>query len=150
MNSAVTAVGDRYVLEEMRDKGYALGGEQSGHVILLEHATTGDGQLTAGMLLKTLAQKGGAMSELNHVYEKFTQVMVNVHASNEQKSRYRDDEYIAGFIESQQQSLMGQGRVLVRVSGTEPLIRVMVEGRDAQAIALSAERIAKKLEERLA
>ena len=150
MNSAVTAVGDRYVLEEMRDKGYALGGEQSGHVILLEHATTGDGQLTAGMLLKTLAQKGGAMSELNHVYEKFPQVMVNVHASNEQKSRYRDDEYIAGFIESQQQSLMGQGRVLVRVSGTELLIRVMVEGRDAQAIALSAERIAKKLEERLA
>ena len=83
------------------------------------------------------------MSELNHVYEKFPQVMVNVHASNEQKSRYRDDEYIAGFIESQQQSLMGQGRVLVRVSGTEPLIRVMVEGRDAQAIALSAERMPK-------
>lgn len=149
MNSAVTAVGDRYVLEEMRDKGYALGGEQSGHVILLEHATTGDGQLTAGMLLKTLAQHGGAMSALNHLYEKFPQVMVNVRADAQQKSRYRDDEYIAGFIESQQQSLMGQGRVLVRVSGTEPLVRVMLEGMDTEQITRLGNDIANVVKERL-
>ncbi len=149
MRTAITAVGDRYVLEEMRDKGYAIGGEQSGHIILLEHATTGDGQLTAGMLLRVLAQRGCRMSELNGVYTRFPQVILNVAATNEEKARYKEDEYIAGFVESQQQSLMGMGRVLVRASGTEPLIRVMVEGRDEEAIALSARRIATKIEERI-
>lgn len=149
MRTAITAVGDRYVLEEMRDKGYAIGGEQSGHIILLEHATTGDGQLTAGMLLRVLAQKGCRMSALNGVYTRFPQVILNITATNEEKARYKEDEYIAGFIESQQQSLMGMGRVLVRASGTEPVIRVMVEGRDEEAIAASARRIAKKIDERI-
>ena len=142
-------VGDRYVLEEMRDKGYVIGGEQSGHVILLAHSTTGDGELTAGMLLRTMAEKKCRMSELNDVYVRFPQVMVNIKATPEEKARYKEDEYIAGFIESQQQSLMGLGRVLVRVSGTEPLIRIMVEGRDEAAIAASAERIAVKINERI-
>lgn len=149
MKTAVTAVGDRYVLEEMRDKGYVIGGEQSGHVILLAHSTTGDGELTAGMLLRTMAEKKCRMSELNDVYVRFPQVMVNIKATPEEKARYKEDEYIAGFIESQQQSLMGLGRVLVRVSGTEPLIRIMVEGKDEAAIAASAERIAVKINERI-
>ena len=116
---------------------------------MLDHATTGDGQLTAGMLLRTLAEKHCKMSELNGLYTRFPQVMVNVKATPEEKARYKEDEYIAGFIESQQQSLMGLGRVLVRVSGTEPLIRVMVEGRDEAAIAASAKRIAVKIDERI-
>ena len=149
MQTAITAVGDRYVLEEMRDKGYVLGGEQSGHIILLEHATTGDGELTAGMLLKTLAARGGRMSALNGIYEKFPQVQLSVQATEAEKARFKEDEYIAGFVEGQQQSLMGLGRVLVRASGTEPLIRVMVEGRDEEAIAASAQRIAVKIEERI-
>jgi phosphoglucosamine mutase len=148
-----TAVGDRYVLEEMRARGYAIGGEQSGHVILLHHATTGDGELTAGKVMKMLARKrresGLSMSELNAVYTKFPQVLVNLAATAEQKAAYKDDEYIAGYIESQQQNLMGTGRVLVRVSGTEPKIRVMVEGEDMEAIRQSAARIADMIRQRV-
>ena len=149
IETARTAVGDRYVLEEMRAQGYALGGEQSGHVILLHHSTTGDGELTAGKLLKLLAASKCPMSELNGVYEKFPQVMINLVANAQQKAAYRDDEYIAGFIESQQQNLMGMGRVLVRMSGTEPKIRVMVEGKDLAAIEASAQRIADMITKRV-
>ena len=129
-------------------KGYAIGGEQSGHVILLQHSTTGDGELTAGTLLNILAATGGKMSVLTGVYEKFPQVILNVTATPEEKARFKEDEYIAGFIESQQQGLMGQGRVLVRVSGTEPYIRVMVEGRDQEAIAQAAQLIVDMIEKR--
>ncbi|MEG0803439.1 MAG: phosphoglucosamine mutase [Pygmaiobacter sp.] len=146
---ATTAVGDRYVLEEMRAKGYAIGGEQSGHVILLDHCTTGDGELSAAFLLDILSRSGKQMSELNGVYEKYPQVIVNIEATPEQKAAYKEDEYIAGFIESEQQTLMGLGRVLVRVSGTEPKIRVMVEGRDMDAIHLAADRIAALIKERV-
>ena len=149
INTARTAVGDRYVLEEMREKGYAIGGEQSGHVILLHHSTTGDGELTAGKLLKLLAASKCPMSQLNNVYEKFPQVMLNLVANAAQKAAYKEDEYIAGFIESQQQNLMGMGRVLVRVSGTEPKIRVMVEGKDEAAIEASAQRIADMITKRV-
>ncbi len=137
-----TAVGDRYVLENMRENGYAIGGEQSGHVILLHHATTGDGELTAGKLLKMLAESKQKMSELNGVYTKFPQVLINVAATPAQKNAYKEDEVIAGFIENEQQKLMGMGRVLVRVSGTEPKIRVMVEGENTEAIRMCAQRIA--------
>ena len=154
IETARTAVGDRYVLEEMRARGYAIGGEQSGHVIFLHHATTGDGELTAGKLLKVLARKRAEdpavkMSDLNAVYTKFPQVLINLTANKEQKQAYKEDEYIAGYIESQQQSLMGMGRVLVRVSGTEPKIRVMVEGEDQAAIQSSAERIAEMIRQRI-
>ena len=153
INTARTAVGDRYVLEEMRARGYAIGGEQSGHVIFLHHATTGDGELTAGKLLKMLARKRGQgtklMSELNAVYTKYPQVLINLAAGKDEKAAYKDDEYIAGYIESQQQNLMGTGRVLVRVSGTEPKIRVMVEGQDMEAIQQSAERIADMIRQRV-
>ena len=144
-----TAVGDRYVLENMRENGYAIGGEQSGHVILLHHATTGDGELTAGKLLKLLAESGKKMSELNGIYAQYPQVLVNVTANAAQKAAYKEDEVLAGFIENEQQKLMGMGRVLVRVSGTEPKIRVMVEGEDMEAIQSSAERIADMIRQRI-
>ncbi len=144
-----TAVGDRYVLENMREHGYAVGGEQSGHVILLHHATTGDGELTAGKLLKLLAQSGKKMSELNDIYAQFPQVLVNVTANAAQKAAYKEDEVLAGFIENEQQKLMGMGRVLVRVSGTEPKIRVMVEGQDLEAIRMCANRIVDQIDRRI-
>lgn len=144
-----TAVGDRYVLENMRENGYSIGGEQSGHVILLHHATTGDGELTAGKLLKLLAESGKKMSELNEVYAQYPQVLVNVTANAAQKAAYKEDEVMAGFIENEQQKLMGMGRVLVRVSGTEPKIRVMVEGKELDAIHACAARIVEKIEQRI-
>ena len=144
-----TAVGDRYVLENMREHGYAIGGEQSGHVILLHHATTGDGELTAGKLLRLLAASGKKMSELNGIYAQFPQVLVNVAANAAQKAAYKEDEVLAGFIENEQQKLMGMGRVLVRVSGTEPKIRVMVEGQDLDAIHACAERIVNEIDRRI-
>lgn len=149
VHTQCTAVGDRYVLEEMRANGYSIGGEQSGHIILLDHSTTGDGELTAGMLLRLLAEKRCPMSQLNSVYQKFPQVMVNLTATAAQKAAYKEDEYIAGFIENQQQGLMGMGRVLVRPSGTEPKIRVMVEGKDETAIRMSADRIAEMIRQRI-
>ena len=144
-----TAVGDRYVLENMRENGYAIGGEQSGHVILLHHATTGDGELTAGKLLKLLAASGKKMSELNGIYAQFPQVLINVEANAAQKAAYKEDEVLAGFIENEQQKLMGMGRVLVRVSGTEPKIRVMVEGEDLDAIHACARRIVERINQRI-
>ena len=144
-----TAVGDRYVLENMRENGYAIGGEQSGHVILLHHATTGDGELTAGKLLKLLAESGKKMSELNGIYAQYPQVLVNVVANAAQKAAYKEDKVLADFIEKEQQKLMDMGRVLVRVSGTEPKIRVMVEGQDLEAIDLCAKRIVDKINERI-
>ena len=124
-----TAVGDRYVLENMRENGYAIGGEQSGHVIL--------------------AESGKKMSELNGIYAQYPQVLVNVTANAAQKAAYKEDEVLAGFIENEQQKLMGMGRVLVRVSGTEPKIRVMVEGQDLEAIDRCAKRIVERIEQRI-
>ena len=149
INTEKTAVGDRYVLENMRENGYAIGGEQSGHVILLHHATTGDGELTAGKLLKLLAESGKKMSELNGIYAQYPQVLVNVVANAAQKAAYKEDEVLAGFIENEQQKLMGMGRVLVRVSGTEPKIRVMVEGQNLDAIDRCAKRIVEQIEQRI-
>lgn len=144
-----TAVGDRYVLENMLENGYVIGGEQSGHVILAHYATTGDGELTAGKLLRVLAESGKKMSELNGVFSKFPQVLINVTANSAQKAFYKNDEVIAGFIENEQQKLMGMGRVLVRLSGTEPLIRVMVEGENMDAIKGCADRIVAFIQKRI-
>ena len=151
INVAVTAVGDRYVLEEMLAKGYNLGGEQSGHVILTDFATTGDGQLTAVSLLNYFAKETDKKaSGFNGCFSKYPQVLINVKTTNEGKAKYKTDEYIEGFIESKQQQLMGTGRVLVRLAGTEPLIHVMVEGQDMDVITKVAEEIADKIRERLA
>ena len=107
------------------------------------------GELTAGKLLKLLAESGKKMSELNSVYAQYPQVLVNVTANAAQKAAYKEDEVLAGFIENEQQKLMGMGRVLVRVSGTEPKIRVMVEGQDLEAIHRCADRIVEKINKRI-
>ena len=144
IETAITKVGDRYVLEEMRDKGYSVGGEQSGHVILLNYNTTGDGQLTAVKLLSVLAESGQKLSELNGIYAQFPQVLLNVQANEEQKLKYKNDENLQEYIKQENDNLVG-GRVLVRVSGTEPLVRVMVEGRSEAEINACAERIVEKI-----
>ena len=146
---ATTTVGDRYVLEEMFRNGYAVGGEQSGHIIFLDHATTGDGQLTAIQLLSILRHSGRTASRLASVMECYPQVMVNVPVSEEFKSRLMEDAELRGAVRTAEESLAGDGRVLLRASGTEPLIRVMVEGREAARIQELADGIADRIREKL-
>ncbi len=144
-----TAVGDRYVLELMRAEGYSIGGEQSGHIIMLDHSTTGDGELTGAILVKTLKRSGGKASELASDLQRYPQVLMNVKTDVEGKAFFRDDDVIQGYIESQQQELFGEGRVLVRLSGTEPLIRVMVEGKDEAKIMKVANDIVARIRQRI-
>ena len=149
INVKVTAVGDRYVLESMLEGGYSVGGEQSGHVIFLDYATTGDGQLTAIQLLKILKESGKTLSELASEIEIFPQITQNVNVSNIGKVRYSSDDEIKKAIASAEAELGNSGRVLVRVSGTEPLVRVMVEGRNEKQIKRLADEIAAVIKERL-
>lgn len=149
INVEVTSVGDRYVLERMIEGGYSIGGEQSGHVIFLDYASTGDGQLSAIQLLQTLKRSGKTLSELAQEIEIYPQIMLNVRVSQIGKVRYSKDEEIKKAIQSAEAELNGAGRVLVRVSGTEPLIRVMVEGKDEEQIKRLAEDIASVVKERL-
>jgi phosphoglucosamine mutase len=139
INVATTAVGDRHVLAEMRRSGYNLGGEQSGHIIISDYATTGDGQMTALALMNYFADESDKkVSDFNSCYAKYPQVLINIEANQNDKEKFKTDEYLEGYIESKQQRLMGAGRVLVRVSGTEPYIRVMVEGEDNDIINVVA------------
>ncbi|MBR2716983.1 MAG: phosphoglucosamine mutase [Oscillospiraceae bacterium] len=136
-------VGDRNVLEQMRKGGYALGGEQSGHLIFLDHATTGDGQLAALQLLRTICRTGKKASGLNAMVAQFPQELLNVPvASNEAKLRIMDDPALKAAAESVQAELEGCGRLLVRPSGTEALIRVMVEAPEKETAEKYAKRIA--------
>lgn len=144
-----TAVGDRYVLEEMLRNGYNLGGEQSGHVILADYSTTGDGELTAALLLSILKRSGGKASALAEEVERYPQTLVNVVTTNEGKAKFRADAELEGYIEAAQQELFDTGRVLVRVSGTEPLIRIMVEGRDKERIEHIAQSLAQRIKDRI-
>ena len=144
-----TAVGDRYVLENMRENGYAIGGEQSGHVILLHHATTGDGELSGVQLLKTVVKSGKKLSQLAKIMTVYPQVLINVQVTPEGKQKYNNDEYIISAVQQAEMDLMGDGRVLVRVSGTEPLVRVMLEGKDLEKITRLGNRIADVVRERL-
>ncbi len=133
-----TAVGDRYVLEEMRANGYALGGEQSGHVVMTDHATTGDGLLTALHLLARVAQTDRPLGELAGIVTKFPQVLVNVRGVD--KARVSESSAIRDAVAAAEEQLGDSGRVLLRPSGTEPVVRVMVEARTAeQAQALADE-----------
>ncbi len=150
IKSVRTAVGDRYVLEEMMKKGYCLGGEQSGHIILKDYGTTGDGELTAVVLLDILKKSGGKASALAGSLTRYPQVLVNVRTTSEGKARFKEDDELQGFIEASQQELFDTGRVLVRLSGTEPLIRIMVEGRDENKINEIARDIENKIKERIA
>jgi len=130
MQSVKTGVGDRYVLEEMRKSGFMLGGEQSGHVIFLQHNTTGDGLLTALQLLATLKKSGKKSSELASMMTIYPQVLLNAKVSNDKKARYMENAAVAKRIEEIEAKMHGEGRVLIRPSGTEPLVRVMLEGKD--------------------
>ncbi|MET8504392.1 phosphoglucosamine mutase [Streptomyces sp. NPDC004787] len=135
-----TAVGDRYVLESMKEHGYALGGEQSGHVIVLDHATTGDGTLTGLMLAARVAATGRSLAELAGVMERLPQVLVNV--PNVDKSRVQTSVELAHAITEAERELGTTGRVLLRPSGTEPLVRVMVEAADIEQARSVAGRLA--------
>jgi len=132
----------------MLDGGYNLGGEQSGHIIFLDDATTGDGQLCAVKLLSILAESGKKMSELSAVMERYPQVMVNVKISSEWKNVWANDVEIKNVIARHQENLGNDGRILVRESGTEPLVRVMVEGKNFEVINDIAIAIAEKIKER--
>ncbi len=149
INCVKTKVGDRYVLEEMVKNGYAIGGEQSGHIIFLDYATTGDGQMSAIQVLNVLKHTGKKISELASEMQVYPQVLINVRVSNFGKARLDKDEEVQLAIREASEELGDTGRVLVRVSGTEPLVRVMLEGEDYNQIKSLAESIAKVIEERL-
>ncbi|MDH6452258.1 phosphoglucosamine mutase [Streptomyces sp. SAI-119] len=135
-----TAVGDRYVLEEMKQHGYALGGEQSGHVIILDHATTGDGTLTGLMLAARVAESGRSLKELASVMERLPQVLINV--PDVDRSRVATSGELASAVTEAERELGATGRVLLRPSGTEPLVRVMVEAADIDQARTVAGRLA--------
>ncbi len=137
-----TKVGDRYVLEEMELEGYRFGGEQSGHVIFRDYATTGDGQLTAIQLLWHLRASKHSLSELASVMTRYPQIMKNVRVSPKGKLAFYNNEAVREIIETHKGKLGEDGRIVVRVSGTEPLIRVMAEGLDRNAIETAVDEIA--------
>ena len=143
-----TKVGDRYVLEKMLEGGYNLGGEQSGHIIFLDEANTGDGQLSGAKVMEILAESGKKMSELASVMEHFPQVMINVKISPRDREVWKNDSQITDLIERYEEELGESGRILVRESGTEPLIRVMLEGKDFKQINEYAIAISDKIRER--
>ena len=144
-----TAVGDKNVYACMRKNGYSLGGEQSGHVIFLHHSTTGDGEVTAAQVLQTMKRTGKSLSELAKCMEVYPQVLKNVRVSNIGKVRFSSDEEIKKAIAKAEAELGEDGRVLVRVSGTEPLVRVMLEGKDEKLIEKLCDEIAEVVRERL-
>jgi phosphoglucosamine mutase len=133
-------VGDRYVLEEMKAGGFILGGEQSGHVVMLEHATTGDGVLTALHLMSRMATSGQSLAQLASVMTRLPQVLINVHGVD--KSRAATDPQLSAAVSEAEAELGDSGRVLLRPSGTEPLVRVMVEAESYEAANSIAHRLA--------
>ena len=147
INMLETAVGDRYVLEEMRSGGYALGGEQSGHIIFSHFATTGDGVLTGMQLAARMVETGKSLSELAAVMETYPQVLVNVQGVD--KSALDGDSDLASLVSQAEAELGDDGRVLLRASGTEDLVRVMVEAKDQGTAQSWAERIANLVEKNL-
>lgn len=130
----ITKVGDRYVLEEMLNKNYAIGGEQSGHIIFLDYATTGDGELSAVQLLSVMKRSGKTLGELAKIMTVYPQILINITVSNQKKPLLDTDADILSAIKSAESAMGDSGRVLVRASGTEPLVRVMLEGADKAQI----------------
>ena len=137
-----TKVGDRYVLENMLENGYNLGGEQSGHVIFLDDNTTGDGLLSALHLLKVMVDTKEKLSELAKIMEVLPQALVNAKVPNHKKEHYMEYTEIAEAIGELEKKFNGEGRVLIRPSGTEPMVRVMIEGKDQKAIEEEAKKLA--------
>ena len=146
----VTKVGDRYVLEKMREKNYSIGGEQSGHIIFKDFATTGDGELTGRQLMAVMQRAGKKLSELSQIMKVYPQVLVNVRVSADGKERLAGDSEVQEAIRAVESTLGEDGRILVRCSGTEPLIRVMVEGSNEEQIGVLANRVADTIRLRLA
>lgn len=144
-----TKVGDRYVLEEMVDKGYVLGGEQSGHIIFLNYNTTGDGLVTALQLAQIVRKSGKTVQELKKVITIYPQVLKNARVAKSGDFTYVEDEVITNEINHLNAKYNGQGRVVIRPSGTEPLVRVMIEGQNQEEIASDAHTLASLIEERL-
>lgn len=149
INIEQTKVGDRYVLERMLQKNYNLGGEQSGHVIFLDYNTTGDGIITAIQVLTAIKKSGKKLSELKNVMEVLPQVLVNAKVDNSKKNLYTADEQIKEAIQKLENKFSGEGRVLIRPSGTEPVIRVMIEGKDKDILQKAADALAALIESRL-
>lgn len=141
-----TKVGDRYVLETMKEEGANLGGEQSGHIIFLDENTTGDGLLSALHLLQVMVETGESLSDLAAVMNVLPQALVNAKVPNHKKNDYMDYPEIAAAIAELEDRFAGEGRVLIRPSGTEPLVRVMIEGKDKQEIQQEAEKLAKLIQ----
>ncbi|MCR5627471.1 MAG: phosphoglucosamine mutase [Lachnospiraceae bacterium] len=144
-----TKVGDRYVLEHMKEIGAVLGGEQSGHIIFLNENTTGDGLLSALHLLEVVKLSGKKLSELARVMEVLPQALINAPVPNHLKDRYTEYPEVVSAIEELEKKYAGEGRVLIRPSGTEPLVRVMIEGKDQKVIEEDAKRLADLIERTL-
>ena len=149
INTEFTGVGDRYVLERMLEGGFNIGGEQSGHIIFLDHATTGDGQLSAVKTLCVLADSKMKMSELASVMEVYPQVLVNVKITAASKGKWKTIPEITDVVSRCETELGDDGRILVRESGTEPLIRIMIEGKDTDEIRRLADSVADIIKENL-
>ena len=144
-----TSVGDRYVLQNMLEHGHCIGGEQSGHIIFREFMTTGDGQLTAVQLLRAIKKSGKKLSELAQLMQVYPQVILNVRADKEMKRMVKVDEGVLKCQQQLEEGMNGNGRILVRPSGTEPVIRIMVEGLDREAIMNAAKSMEQIIIERL-
>ena len=149
INFKQTKVGDRYVLEEMLKNGYNLGGEQSGHIIYLDYNPTGDGILTSLMLVKILLERNQKPSEASKIVKIYPQVLINAKVNSDKKYDFDKDEEIKEAIEKVSEEFSGNGRVLIRPSGTEPLVRVLIEGEDQEVITKKAREIADLIEKKL-
>ena len=149
INFVQTKVGDRYVLEEMLENDYNLGGEQSGHIIMLDYNPTGDGILTSLMLIKIILENQLPVSKLCDIIQIYPQVLINAKVDANKKYDYDKDEEIQKEIQKLEKEFSGNGRVLIRPSGTEPLVRVMIEGEEQGYIKAKAETLAKLIEQKL-
>lgn len=148
MNFIETKVGDRYVLEEMLKNGYNLGGEQSGHIILLDYNPTGDGILTSLMFIRAILEDYEKVSDINKIISIYPQVLVNAKVKQERKYDYSKDKEVQELVSEIENEFSNNGRVLIRTSGTEPLIRVMIEGKDVDYIGKKARKLADLIEKK--
>lgn len=149
LNCVQTKVGDRYVLEEMLKNGYNIGGEKSGHIIFLDYNPTGDGILTSLMLIRVMLEKHKKVSELAKIINIYPQVLINAKVSSDKKDNYKTDPDIEKAIQKLEAEFAGNGRVLIRPSGTEPLIRVMIEGEDQEYMQKRAEELVDLIQKKL-
>jgi len=146
---SITDVGDRYVIEEMKKSGHNLGGEQSGHMIFLDYNTTGDGTLSSLIVSKIVKEDGKTLSEQSALMTTYPQVLINVDVRNEVKNKFMENDEIRTEIEKLEKLMAGTGRVLIRPSGTQPLVRVMLEGKDEGQIRELAQELADLIKAKL-